>query len=50
MYLHPVVARTTISTTIAKESTKHMVEAISLAFHKYKKIFSDDEAQRLLKH
>jgi hypothetical protein len=50
MYLHPVVARTTVSMAIAKESTKNTVEAIPLAFHKYKKVFSDEEAQRLPKH
>jgi hypothetical protein len=49
-YLHPVVARTTVSTTLAKETTKPTVEAIPLAFHKYKKVFSDKEAQRLPKH
>jgi hypothetical protein len=50
MYLHPVVARTTISTAITKEATKSMVEVIPLAFHKYKKVFSDEEAQQLPKH
>jgi hypothetical protein len=50
MYLHPVVTRTTISTAIAKETTKRIVEAIPLAFHKYKKVFSDEEAQWLPKH
>src|SRR5207302_2163480 len=49
-YLHPVVARTTVSMAIAKESTKNTVEAIPLAFRKYKKVFSDEEAQRLPKH
>jgi hypothetical protein len=50
MYLHPVVTRTTVSTALAKEATKSKVEAIPLAFHKYGKIFSDKEAQRLPKH
>jgi hypothetical protein len=50
MYLHPVVARITISTAIAKEATKSLVEAISLTFHKYKKVFSDEEAQCLPRH
>jgi hypothetical protein len=50
IYLHLVVTRTTVSTTIAKELTKNMVEAIPLAFCKYKKVFLDEEAQRLLKH
>jgi hypothetical protein len=49
-YLHPVVARTTVSIAIAKETTKSMVKAIPLAFHKYKKVFSNEEAQGLLKH
>jgi hypothetical protein len=49
MYLHPVVART-VSTTLAKETTKPMVEAIPLAFCKYRKVFLDEEAQRLPKH
>jgi hypothetical protein len=44
-YLHLVVARTTVSTAIAKEATKSMVEAILLAFRKYKKVFSDEDAQ-----
>ena len=50
MYLQPVVAQTTVSTTLAKEATKSTVEAIPLAFRKYKKVFSDEEAQRLPKH
>jgi hypothetical protein len=50
MYLHLIVARTTVFTAIAKEATKNMVEAIPLAFCKYKKVFSDEEAQQLLKH
>jgi hypothetical protein len=50
MYLSLVVVRTTISTAIAKEATKSTVEAIPLAFCKYKKVFSDKEAQCLLKH
>jgi hypothetical protein len=44
-YLQLVVARTTVSTTLAKEATKSAVEAIPLAFRKYKKVFSDEEAQ-----
>jgi hypothetical protein len=50
MYLHPVVARITVSTTLAKETTKPTVEAIPLAFRKYRKVFSDEEAQELPKH
>jgi hypothetical protein len=49
-YLYPVVARTTISIAIAKGITKNPVEAIPLAFHKYKKVFSDEKAQQLPKH
>jgi hypothetical protein len=49
-YLYPVVARTTVFTTLAKETTKPMVEAIPLPFRKYKKVFSDKEAQWLPKH
>ena len=44
-YPQPVVARTTVFTTLAKETTKPTVEAIPLAFHKYKKVFSDEEVQ-----
>jgi hypothetical protein len=36
--------------SLAKEATKPTVEAIPLAFRKYKKVFSDEEAQRLPKH
>jgi hypothetical protein len=50
MYPQLVVARTTVSTTLAKETTKPTVEAIPLAFCKYKKVFSDKEAQQLPKH
>jgi hypothetical protein len=50
MYPYLVVARTTVSTTLAKETTKPMVEAIPLAFRKYRKVFSDEEAQWLPKH
>jgi hypothetical protein len=44
-YLHPVVARITVSTALTKEATKNKVEAIPLAFCKYRKVFSDEEAQ-----
>jgi hypothetical protein len=50
MYPYLVVARTTVSTTLAKETAKPMAEAIPLAFCKYMKVFSDEEAQRLPKH
>jgi hypothetical protein len=43
-YPQPVVARTMISTTLAKETTKPTVEAIPPAFRWYKKVFSDAEA------
>jgi hypothetical protein len=49
-YLTLVVARTTVSTALAKETTKTPFEGISLAFCKYKKVFSDEEAQRLPRH
>jgi hypothetical protein len=49
-YLHPVVTRTTVSIAIAKEVTKNTVEVIPLAFRKYRKVFSDEEAQQLPKH
>jgi hypothetical protein len=44
-YLHLVVARTTVSTAIAKETAKSTVKVIPLAFRKYKKVFSNEEAQ-----
>jgi hypothetical protein len=50
VYLYLVVARTTISTAIAKEITKNTVKAIPLAFCKYKKVFSNEKAQWLPKH
>ena len=43
------VQRTTVSTSLAMK-VKHSLEEIPLAFHKYKKVFSDKEAQRLPKH
>jgi hypothetical protein len=43
-YLTPVVTRTTVSTALAKETTKIPFEGILLAFCKYKKVFSDEEA------
>jgi hypothetical protein len=49
-YLQLVVARTTVFTTLAKETAKPMAEAIPLTFRKYKKVFSDEEAQQLPKH
>ena len=44
-YLHPIIARMVVSTALAKETTKNMVEVIPLAFRKYRKVFSDEEAQ-----
>jgi hypothetical protein len=35
---------------LAKETAKTPFEGVPLAFRKYKKVFSDKEAQRLLKH
>jgi hypothetical protein len=35
---------------ITKEATKSIIEAIPLAFYKYKKVFLDKKAQWLLKH
>jgi hypothetical protein len=49
-YLHLVVAKTTVSTALAKEATKSMVKVIPLAFCKYRKVFSDEEVQQLPKH
>ena len=49
-YFEPVVTRTTVSTTLAKEIVKTSFEGIPPAFRKYKKVFSDEEAQRLPKH
>ena len=44
-YFEPVVARTTVSTTLAKGMVKTPFEGIPPAFRKYKKVFSDEEAQ-----
>ena len=49
-YFKPIVARTTVSTTLAKEIVKTPFEGIPPAFCKSKKVFSDEEAQRLPKH
>jgi len=48
-YPKPVVARTTVSTTLAKAEQPKNVE-IPPEFHQYGKVFSDEEAQRLPKH
>ena len=49
-YLEPIVARTTVSTTLAKGIIKTPFEGIPPAFCKYKKVFLDEEAQQLPKH
>jgi len=45
----PLVARTTVSTSLAKKEQVKSKE-IPLEFRKYAKVFSDEEAQRLPKH
>jgi len=45
----PMVARTTVSTSLAKKEQVKSKE-IPLEFRKYAKVFSDEEAQRLPKH
>ena len=44
-YFMPVVARTTVSTMLAKGIVKTPFEGIPPAFRKYKKVFSNEEAQ-----
>ena len=46
---HPMVARTIVSTSLAKKEQVKSKE-IPLEFRKYAKVFSDEEAQRLPKH
>jgi len=48
-YPELVVARTTVSTTLAKAEQPKNVE-IPPEFRRYDKVFSDEEAQRLPKH
>jgi len=48
-YPEPVVARTTVSTTLAKAEQPKNVE-IPPEFCQYGKVFSDEEAQQLPKH
>jgi len=48
-YPKPVVARTTVSTTLAKAEQPKNVE-IPPEFRQYSKVFSDEEAQQLPKH
>ena len=49
-YFEPVVARTMVSTTLAKGIVKTPFEGIPPAFCKYKKVFLDKKAQWLPKH
>ena len=48
-YFEPIIQKTTVSTMIAKAERKE-TKTIPIEFQKYKKVFSDDEAQRLQKH
>src|SRR3979490_2768565 len=48
-YPEPVVARTMVSTTLAKAEQPKNIE-IPPEFRQYGKVFSDEEAQRLPKH
>ena len=45
----PTVGRTTVSTSLAMNN-KQPLQDIPQAFQRYKKVFSDEEAQRLPKH
>ena len=45
----PTVGRTTVSTSLAMNN-KQPLQDIPLAFQHYRKVFSDEEAQRLPKH
>ena len=48
-YFEPTIRKTTVSTTLAQ--TGHRItKEIPPEFHKYKKVFSDEEAQRLPKN
>jgi hypothetical protein len=47
---HPVLARTSVSTTISKAKSPANPVKIPPEFQKYRKVFSDEEAQRLPKH
>jgi len=48
-YFEPMIRKTTVSTTLAKVEQTKTIE-IPLEFHKYKKVFSNKEAQRLPKY
>ena len=48
-YFAPMIWKTMVSTAIA-QTTQKTIEDIPLEFQKYKKVFSNKEAQRLPKH
>ena len=48
-YFKPMIRKTTVSMAIA-QTTPKTIKDIPLEFQKYKKVFSDEEAQRLPKH
>jgi hypothetical protein len=48
-HVFPLLARTTVSTSIAK-TVKAVSKEIPVEFRQYSKVFSDAEAQRLPKH
>jgi len=48
-YFKPMIWKTTVSMAIA-QTTPKTIKDIPLEFQKYKKVFSDEEAQRLPKH
>ena len=48
-YFEPIIQKTTVSTALAKSEHK-ATKDIPLEFCKYKKVFSDEEAQRLPKN
>ena len=48
-YFEPMIQKTTVSTALAKSEHKTNQD-IPLEFRKYKKVFSDEEAQRLPKN
>ena len=44
------IRRSTISTSLAKENKPKVLEGVPPKFHKFKKVFSEEAAQRLPKH
>jgi len=48
-YFEPMICKMTVSTTLAK-GEEHKTTDIPPEFHKYVKVFSDEEAQQLPKH